>query len=81
MTEPYDCPYNSDYPDTKGIFRGCSFPSQASKLPCVLYNTTINACQVCYIGYNLVNGVCLEAACPAGQYKRYGQCLKNPEGC
>lgn len=29
----------------------------------------------------MVNGRCVEADCPAGQYKKYGQCIENPTGC
>lgn len=59
MTEIYTCPYIADYPDYTGIFRGCAFTPDLSKLPCISYNKTIGVCQACYTGYSLSNGRCL----------------------
>lgn len=81
FTETYPCPFVSDYPDFTGVFKGCVTSQDLSKLPCVLYNSTIGACLACYTGYTLVNGACVENSCPAGYYKKYGQCIANPVGC
>lgn len=59
FTEVYSCPNSQDYPDVTGIFRGCTYAADLSKLPCVSYNNTIGACQACYTGYTLTNGRCL----------------------
>ena len=81
LTENYICPYDKNYPDTTGVYRGCFFPSEASKLPCINFDATTQVCKQCFTGYALVNNVCLESECPAGKYKKFGQCLDNPFGC
>lgn len=80
-TEAYACPYILDYPDYSGIFRGCAVQSDNSKLPCINWNNLTSTCTACYTGYTLVNGKCVDDVCPAGQYRKYGQCLPNPTGC
>ncbi len=80
-TETYTCPNIPDYPDVSGIFRGCQYQSDNSKLPCIDFNNVTSKCQACYTGYTLANGRCVEANCPTGQFKRYGECIANPIGC
>lgn len=38
FTIPYQCPFNVEYPDVTGIFKGCTFAPDVSRLPCVVYN-------------------------------------------
>ena len=60
LTENYICPYDKNYPDTTGVFRGCSFPSEASKLPCINFDATTQVCKQCFTGYALVDNICRE---------------------
>ena len=58
-TEVYPCPFINDYPDYSGIFRGCEFAPDNSKLPCIDFNDLTGACRECFTGYALVNGRCV----------------------
>lgn len=58
-TEVYSCPFINDYPDYSGIFRGCEFASDNSKLPCIDFNDLTGVCRECFTGYALVNGRCV----------------------
>ena len=80
-TEVYACPYIIEYSDNTGVFKGCQFAQDNSKLPCIVFDKTTQTCTACYTGYTVVNGKCVESTCPAGQYKKYGACLDNPAGC
>lgn len=59
FTDIFTCPFIADYPDTTGIYRGCVFQADLSRLPCILYDSLVGACKACYAGYTLNNGKCV----------------------
>lgn len=81
VTDRYQCPYDSNYPDNTGIFDGCLFPQSVSTFPCLIFNATTGLCQSCLVGYTLTTGLCLENNCTAGTYKHYGACYPLPANC
>jgi len=81
QTESYECPFDSNFIDALGIFRGCFVPSIASKLPCINFDNISQKCLVCFQGYRLVAGICLVNECLIGQHFKFGVCINNPIGC
>lgn len=75
----YEICYNC-IPGTNLINGVCT--QYSNTLNCQLYNFAANVCNLCYVGYYLLNGGCILApACPIGQQLVNGICVLNPITC
>lgn len=82
QTDPYACPYNSDFGDYFSNFQGCSIASSAQGIPCASFNSITQTCSLCIQGYTLVNGSCYaDTSCPARQYFHFGSCYNVSATC
>lgn len=85
QSDPYPCPYSSNFADYFSIFSGCtrsSITSTGSGLPCITYDYNSQACLSCMSGYSVSQGTCVtNTNCGARQYYKFGNCYLVSSTC